>query len=59
MEARVLMMSSNNILSPASGSPVIIPTQDIVLGIYYMTKDDIGGKGAGKIFGSIEEVRAA
>lgn len=59
MEARVLMMSSNNILSPASGTPVIVPTQDIVLGIYYMTKDDIGAKGAGKVFGSIEEVRAA
>ncbi len=59
MEARVLMMSTNNILSPASGSPVIVPTQDIVLGIYYMTKDDIGAKGAGKIFGSIDEVRAA
>ena len=59
MEARVLMMSSNNILSPASGSPVIVPTQDIVLGIYYMTKDDVGARGAGKIFGSIEEVRAA
>jgi DNA-directed RNA polymerase subunit beta' len=59
MEARVLMMSTNNILSPASGSPVIVPTQDIVLGIYYMTKDDVGGKGGGKIFGSIEDVRAA
>ena len=59
MEARVLMMSTNNVLSPASGSPVIVPTQDIVLGVYYLTKDDIGAKGAGKSFGSIEEVRAA
>jgi DNA-directed RNA polymerase subunit beta' len=59
MEARVLMMSTNNILSPASGSPVIVPTQDIVLGIYYLTKEDISAKGAGKIFGSIEEVRVA
>ncbi len=59
MEARVLMMSTNNILSPASGQPVIVPTQDIVLGIYYMTKDDIEAKGAGKIFASEEEVRAA
>ncbi|MES2746194.1 MAG: DNA-directed RNA polymerase subunit beta' [Bdellovibrionota bacterium] len=59
MEARVLMMSTNNILSPASGSPVIVPTQDIVLGIYYMTKENISATGAGKIFGSIEEVRVA
>ncbi len=59
MEARVLMMSTNNILSPASGSPVIVPTQDIVLGIYYMTKEDISGIGGGKSFGSIEEVRVA
>ena len=41
MEARVLMMSTNNILSPASGSPIIVPSQDIVLGIYYMTKENI------------------
>ncbi|MCX6119825.1 MAG: DNA-directed RNA polymerase subunit beta', partial [Proteobacteria bacterium] len=59
MEARVLMMSSNNILSPASGSPVIVPTQDIVLGLYYLTKDDISARGGGKIFGSVEDVRAA
>ncbi|MBM4250686.1 MAG: DNA-directed RNA polymerase subunit beta' [Deltaproteobacteria bacterium] len=59
LEARVLMMSTNNILSPASGNPVIVPTQDIVLGIYYLTREDIGAPGAGKIFGSVEEVRAA
>jgi len=59
MEARVLMMSTNNILSPASGQPVIIPTQDIVLGIYYLTREDIEAKGAGKAFSSVEEVRAA
>jgi DNA-directed RNA polymerase subunit beta' len=59
MEARVLMMSTNNILSPASGAPVIVPSQDIVLGIYYMTREDIEAKGAGKTFGSIEEIRAA
>jgi DNA-directed RNA polymerase subunit beta' len=59
MEARVLMMSTNNILSPASGSPVIVPSQDIVLGVYYLTREDIGGKGAGHIFSSMEEVRAA
>mgnify|MGYP003688268543 CR=1 FL=1 len=59
MEARVLMMSTNNILSPASGSPVIVPTQDIVLGIYYMTKANIEAHGAGKVFATAEEVRAA
>ncbi len=59
MEARVLMMSTNNILSPASGSPVIVPTQDIVLGIYYMTKENIEAHGAGKVFASVEEVRSA
>lgn len=59
MEARVLMMSTNNILSPASGNPVIVPSQDIVLGIYYMTREDIEAKGAGRAFGSIEEIRSA
>jgi DNA-directed RNA polymerase subunit beta' len=59
LEARVLMMSTNNILSPASGQPVIVPSQDIVLGIYYMTCEDISAKGAGKIFANPEEVRAA
>ena len=59
LEARILMMSTNNILSPASGNPVIVPTQDIVLGIYYLTKEDIGAPGAGKSFSSIEEVRSA
>ncbi len=59
MEARVLMMSTNNILSPASGQPVIVPSQDIVLGIYYLTREDIEAKGAGKVFGSMEEVRSA
>lgn len=57
MEARVLMMSTNNILSPASGTPVIVPTQDIVLGIYYLTRENIEARGAGKIFSSPEEVR--
>ncbi len=58
-EARVLMMSTNNILSPANGSPVIIPTQDVVLGIYYMTRDRLNAKGTGKIFSSVEEARIA
>jgi len=59
LEARVLMMSTNNILSPASGTPVIVPTQDIVLGIYYMTCEDISAKGAGRTYANPEEVRAA
>ena len=59
VEARVLMMSTNNILSPASGQPVICPTQDIVLGIYYLTRENIEARGAGKSFSSLEEVRSA
>ncbi|MBW2575129.1 MAG: DNA-directed RNA polymerase subunit beta' [Deltaproteobacteria bacterium] len=59
IEARVLMLSSNNILSPANGSPIIVPSQDIVLGIYYMTRGVSGSKGEGKIFANAEEVRCA
>jgi DNA-directed RNA polymerase subunit beta' len=59
VEARVLMMSTNNILSPANGSPVIIPTQDIVLGLYYMTRERFGARGEGLVFSSIEEARTA
>ncbi|MBF0117445.1 MAG: DNA-directed RNA polymerase subunit beta' [Desulfobacterales bacterium] len=59
IEARVLMLSSNNILSPASGHPIIVPTQDIVLGLYYMTRAILNTKGHGKIFSSIHEVRSA
>jgi DNA-directed RNA polymerase subunit beta' len=58
-EARVLMMSTNNILSPANGGPVIIPTQDIVLGLYYMTREKIFARGEGKIFSSVHEARIA
>jgi DNA-directed RNA polymerase subunit beta' len=58
-EARVLMMSTNNILSPANGKPVIIPSQDIVLGLYYLTRQKPGAKGEGKIFSSTKEVRIA
>jgi DNA-directed RNA polymerase subunit beta' len=58
-EARVLMMSTNNILSPANGGPVIIPTQDIVLGLYYMTRERIFAKGEGKAFSSSDEARIA
>jgi DNA-directed RNA polymerase subunit beta' len=53
------MLSSNNILSPAHGDPIIVPTQDIVLGIYYMTRQVAGAKGEGKIFANPEEVRCA
>lgn len=58
-ESRVLMMSTNNILSPANGKPIIGPTQDIVLGIYYLTRERPGAKGEGKIFASPGEVRLA
>ena len=58
-EARVLMMSTNNILSPAHGKPIIVPTQDIVLGLYYMTREKAHAKGEGKIFANPEEVRIA
>ncbi len=59
IEARVLMLSSNNILSPANGSPIIVPSQDIVLGLYYMTRGKNGMHGEGKLFSRPEEVRAA
>ncbi len=58
-ESRVLMMSTNNILKPASGEPIIYPTQDIVLGIYYMTRERPFQKGEGMTFSSPEEVRIA
>ncbi|RLB79563.1 MAG: DNA-directed RNA polymerase subunit beta', partial [Deltaproteobacteria bacterium] len=59
IEARVLMMSTNNILSPAHGDPIIVPSQDIVLGIYYITRSRPFAKGEGKIFANPEEVRIA
>jgi DNA-directed RNA polymerase subunit beta' len=59
VEARVLMMSTNNILSPAHGKPIIVPSQDMVLGIYYMTRDKLFVNGEGKILSSPEEVRMA
>ena len=58
-EARVLMMSTNNILSPANGQPIIIPGQDIVLGIYYLTRARNGVKGEGMLFADPGEVRSA
>ena len=59
LEARVLMMSTNNVLSPANGSPIIVPSQDMVLGLYYVTMNRKGMKGEGKIFRDIDEVEHA
>ncbi len=59
LEATILMLSANNVLSPANGAPVAIPTQDMVLGIYYLTKERKGAKGEGRIFSDMEEVRMA
>jgi len=59
IEARTLMLSTNNILSPANGDAIIVPTQDIVLGIYYMTKERPFCKGEDKVFANVEEVRMA
>ncbi|MBF0157960.1 MAG: DNA-directed RNA polymerase subunit beta' [Magnetococcales bacterium] len=59
IEARVLMMSTNNILSPANGKPIIVPTQDIILGLYYMTSERMNVKGEGMRFSSPMEVRQA
>ena len=59
LEARALMMSTNNVLLPASGEPVIVPSQDVVLGVYYMTRHRINDKGEGMIFGDIAEVSRA
>ncbi|MBZ0253544.1 MAG: DNA-directed RNA polymerase subunit beta', partial [Candidatus Methylomirabilis sp.] len=59
IEARVLMMSTNNILSPAHGKPIIVPSQDVVLGIYYMTRESADAKGGGKSFSGPREVRMA
>ncbi|WP_333840082.1 DNA-directed RNA polymerase subunit beta' [Pelomicrobium sp.] len=59
MEARTLMLSSNNILSPANGEPIIVPSQDIVLGLYYMTREKIGAMGEGMAFADVSEVARA
>src|SRR5216110_528596 len=59
IEARVLMMSINNILSPAHGKPIIVPTQDIVLGLYYLTRERVLAHGEGRVFASPAEVRSA
>ena len=59
IEASVLMLSTQNLLSPASGQPVAVPTQDMVLGVYYMTRPKPGAKGEGRTFGSVDEVLMA
>src|SRR5213594_3774408 len=59
IESRVLMMSINNILSPANGKPIAVPSQDMVLGCYWLTKERAGAKGEGSVFASPEEVRIA
>ncbi len=59
LEARALMMSSNNILSPANGDPIIVPSQDVVLGLYYMTRERIGARGEGMFFSDVAEVHRA
>ena len=59
LEARVLMMSSNNILSPANGEPIIVPSQDVVLGLYYLTRTRVNARGEGMVFADLEEVHRA
>ena len=59
LEARALMMSTNNILSPASGEPIIVPSQDVILGLYWMTRSRVNAKGEGTVFADISEVHRA
>jgi DNA-directed RNA polymerase subunit beta' len=59
LEARALMMSSNNILSPANGDPIIVPSQDVVLGLYYLTREKIGATGEGMYFTDVQEAHRA
>ncbi len=59
LEARALMMSTNNILSPASGEPIIVPSQDVVLGLYWMTRERINAQGEGMVFADVAEVSRA
>jgi DNA-directed RNA polymerase subunit beta' len=59
IEARVLMMASNNILSPASGDPIIVPSQDVVLGLYWMSRDRVNAPGEGMVFADVGEVHRA
>ncbi|MEQ8207360.1 MAG: DNA-directed RNA polymerase subunit beta', partial [Woeseia sp.] len=59
LEARALMMASNNILSPANGDPIIVPSQDVVLGLYYMTRNKVNANGEGMLFSDVDEARRA
>jgi len=59
LEARTLMMSTNNVLSPANGEPIIVPSQDIVLGLYFMTRKNLNAKGNGSIFADVKEAQLA
>ncbi|MEO8315887.1 MAG: DNA-directed RNA polymerase subunit beta', partial [Pseudomonadota bacterium] len=59
LEARALMMSSNNILSPANGDPIIVPSQDVVLGLYYLTREMVGAQGEGMMFSDVHEAHRA
>ena len=59
LEARALMMSTNNILSPANGEPIIVPSQDVVLGLYYMTRERVNARGEGMMFADVAEVHRA
>jgi DNA-directed RNA polymerase subunit beta' len=59
LETRALMMSSNNILSPANGDPIIVPSQDVVLGLYYMTRTRVNANGEGMMFSGVDEARRA
>ena len=59
LESRALMMSTNNILSPASGEPIIVPSQDVILGIYYMTREKVNVRGEGSVFSNADEVHRA
>jgi len=59
LEARALMMSTNNVLLPADGEPIIVPSQDVILGLYYMTRERVNDKGEGMVFADVEEVSRA
>ena len=59
LEARALMMSTNNVLSPANGEPIIVPSQDVVLGLYYLTREAVNAKGEGMAFADVKEVHRA
>ena len=59
LEARALMMSTNNILSPANGEPIIVPSQDVVLGLYYISRGGVNAKGEGMVFSTVNEALRA